>query len=111
MKYFMELDNQPFYLIKNKLKTIEMRLNYKDRDKIKNGDIIEFENNVTKERIKCVVVNNYKYKDFFELYKNHSKESIGYLESEPANPCDMYKYYREEDILKYGVLAIEIKLI
>jgi ASC-1-like (ASCH) protein len=107
----MELDNEPFELIKNNKKTIEMRLNYKDRDRIKKDDIIEFKNNKTFEIIRCIVLNNYKYKDFYELYKNHNKESIGYNKIDKASPSDMYKYYKKEDIVKYGVLAIEIKLI
>jgi len=111
MIYYMELDNEPFELIKYKKKTVEMRLNYKNRENIKKGDIIEFKNNKTFEIIKCIVLNNYKYKDFFELYNNHTKESIGYNILDEANPSDMYRYYKKEDILKYGVLAIEIKLI
>ena len=35
----------------------------------------------------------------------------GYLPSEDADPNDMLKYYKQEDIEKYGVLAIEIQLI
>ena len=35
---------------------------------------------------------------------------LGYLKNEIADPKDMYKYYSKEQILKYGVLAIKIKV-
>lgn len=111
MLYKMNLDDEPYKMIKDGLKTIEMRLNYKGRGEIKTGDEILFTNNKTNEIMKCLVLNNYKYKDFNELYKNHEKTTIGYLENETANPVDMLMYYKEEDILKYGVLAIEVKVI
>ena len=59
----------------------------------------------------CLVVKNYNYKTFNELYQNHSKVSIGYKEDEDAKPEDMLTYYSIEDINKYGVLGIEIKVI
>ena len=42
MKHYMKLKNDPFIKIKNKTKTIEMRLNDEKRKKINVGDIIEF---------------------------------------------------------------------
>lgn len=47
--YEMRLHNAPFELIKNGTKTIEIRLNDEKRSLIKEGDIIEFENRITKE--------------------------------------------------------------
>ena len=79
--------------------------------KIKIGDFIEFTNNTTNEKILCDVVNLYKYKDFEELYKHHSKIAIGYLKDDNNDPKDMLSYYSKEDINKYGVLGIEIKLL
>ena len=63
------------------------------------------------EKLSVKVINLYHYNDFKILYQNHDKVSIGYLENEDANPSDMEKYYNEEDIKKYGVLAIEIEVI
>ena len=56
----------------------------------------------------CKVTNIYKYSDFFELYENHDKVSIGYREHESANPDDMLMYYAKEQIEKYGVMGIEL---
>lgn len=111
MIYKMKLQNDPFVKIKNKTKTIEMRLNDEKRKNIKLNDVIEFTNVLTNEKLSVKVLNLYHYHDFKKLYQNHDKVSIGYLENEDANPSDMEKYYNEEDIKKYGVLAIEIEVI
>lgn len=109
--HYMKLWDSPFNAIKYGLKNIEMRLNDEKRSLININDIIVFTNNNTFETIKVKVVNLYKYDSFKELYENHNKISIGYQENEIANYEDMYDYYKEEDIKKYGALGIEIKLI
>lgn len=88
-----------------------MRLNDDKRRKIQTGDIIEFTNTSPLEKMSCLVVKIYNYKTFNELYENHTKVSIGYKEGEIAKPEDMLTYYSEEDINKYGVLGIEIKVL
>ena len=107
MKHYMKLQDDPFKKIKNKTKTIEMRLNDEKRKKIKQDDLIEFTNIKSKEKL---LVNLYHYKNFEELYKNHNKISIGYLKEDVPNPSDMSIYYNQSDIKKYGTLAIEIRL-
>lgn len=111
MKHLMRLNNNPFELIKNKTKTIELRLNDEKRRLIKEGDTIEFENRVTEERIEVKVLKLHKYDSFKELYKHFNKISLGYNQDEVANPSDMEKYYSMEEQEKYGVLGIEISLI
>ena len=49
MRHEMKLNNSPFVSIKNKTKTIELRLNDDKRQKINVGDEIEFINNMTSE--------------------------------------------------------------
>ena len=107
----MNLWNNPFIKIKEKTKTIEMRLNDEKRSLINIGDIIEFTNIKTNEVLECEVINLYKYKNFVELYKNHNMISIGYSEDETSDPNDMLLYYSNEKIDKYGVIGIEIKVI
>lgn len=111
MIHKMRLQNDPFNKIKNKTKTIEMRLNDEKRKELKINDVIEFTDILTNEKIYVKVTNLYYYKDFKELYKNHDNISIGYLENEDANPNDMEKYYSKDEINKYGVVGIEIKVI
>ena len=111
MIHKMNLAPSPFKYISLGKKTVEMRLYDEKRSKINIGDEIEFENIDTHQKIKCEVINLTRYKDFFELYSNFDKTTIGYDKNETANAEDMYAYYSPEQIKKYGVLAIEIKLI
>ena len=52
----MKLQNDPFTKIKNKTKTIEMRLNDEKRRKIKIHDLIEFTNIKTGEKLFTKVI-------------------------------------------------------
>ena len=58
--------------IKNKTKTIEMRLNDEKRSLIKIGDSIVFTNNVSGETLEVEVIDIKKYRDFKELYKDYN---------------------------------------
>ncbi|CDA60488.1 aSCH domain protein [Clostridium sp. CAG:524] len=107
----MRLHNEPFVLIKNGTKTIELRLNDEKRRQIKVGDIITFTNRSNNEQISTVVINLHKYDSFEELYKHFDKVSLGYKEDEIADPKDMELYYSKEEQDKYGVVGIEIKLL
>lgn len=111
MKHEMRLNNGPFELIKNGTKTVELRLNDEKRSLLNVGDIIEFENRKTKEKIKTEIINLHKYNSFEELYKHFDKISMGYREDEIASPKDMEMYYPKEEQEKYGVVGIEINLI
>ena len=106
----MRLHNSPFKLIKSGTKTIEMRLNDEKRQLIKVGDSIKFINRVTEEEMVTLVMGLHYYDSFDELYKHFDKVSIGYAEDEEANPDDMSQYYNKDDILKYGVVGIEIEV-
>ena len=107
----MNLWDDSFQAIKEGWKTVEMRLNDKKRSIISVGDIIEFTNTTTQEKMSCQVVNIYKYANFAELYEHHDKISIGYKEDETANPDDMYAYYTKEQVEKYGVVGIQVSVI
>ncbi|MBR3898143.1 MAG: ASCH domain-containing protein [Bacilli bacterium] len=111
MKHEIHLHDEPFKLIKNGFKTIEMRLYDEKRKKIKVGDYIEFTNRVTSEKLVVEVMNLYLFDSFKDLYDNFDKKFIGYKEEEEARPSDMEKYYDRKDIEKYGVVGIEIKVI
>ena len=107
----MKLWNDSFLAIKNKTKTIEMRLNDEKRSKIKIGDIIEFTNTMTYESLMVKVIKIYKYDSFEQLYKHHDKISIGYKEDEVADSNDMLMYYKKDEIQKYGVLGIKVLIL
>lgn len=107
----MKLNDVPFNLIKNKSKNIEMRLYDEKRRKIKKEHVIVFTNTNTNEQIKTIVTNLYIYDTFEELYKNHNKINLGYLENEVASHRDMELYYSKEKQEEYGVVGIELELI
>ena len=110
MQHEMRLQNAPFQMIKSGEKTIELRLFDEKRASIRKGDSLVFKNVMTSESIICEVVELHRYASFEELYAHHSKTEIGYREKEEASPQDMLSYYTIEDIQKYGVLGIEIKI-
>jgi len=111
MTHCMNLWDDSFQAIREGQKTVEMRLNDEKRSLINIGDIIEFTNTKTQEKMSCKVNDIFRYSDFAELYKNHSKRSIGYRDNEKADPDDMLLYYTREDIEKYGVVGLEITCI
>ncbi len=106
----MKLHHRPFLAIKSGRKTIEMRLNDDKRKLLNVGDMVEFTDTKTGEKLVCEVVHLHRYASFEELYKNHNKISIGYEENEIADPKDMLAYYPQEEITKYGVVGIEVKI-
>ena len=78
-----------------------MRLNDEKWSNIKIGNIIEFINTMTLEKLKVKVDSIYKYTNFEELYKHHDKISIGYKKEEIIDPNDMLMYYKK-NIKKMG---------
>lgn len=109
--HHMNLNQEPFDAIERKAKTIEMRLFDEKRQLLKVGDLIVFTNNETKKEIIVEIINLRKFNSFDELYGKYRKKELGYKEDESANPKDMKQYYSDDMIIKYGVLAIEIKLL
>lgn len=107
----MRLNEEPFRKIKSGSKTIEIRLNDEKRSKLQIGDIIEFENRMSKEKIQVKVINLHFFKSFEDLYKKFDKVSLGYDEDDAAKASDMRKYYSKSDEEKYGVVGIEIMLL
>ena len=111
MKHMMRLHAEPFQLIKNGSKTIEMRLYDDKRRLLQVGDILEFQSRTTGEVLETKVLALHLYSSFEELYKHFDKISLGYLKDEEADPNDMSQYYTLEEQEKYGVVGIEIQLV
>ena len=109
--YDMNLNPRPFESIKCGAKTVEMRLNDERRIGIEKGDLIRFTNVENGDILLVRVLDKKAYPSFKELYDSHSKTSIGYKENEDADPSDMLMYYSEENIAKYGAIALTIELI
>lgn len=107
----MRLHKEPFELIKNGSKTIELRLYDEKRQMINIGDTIIFENRSDGDKIQVKVIALHKYPSFEELYKHFDKISMGYKEDEEVDSKDMELYYSSEEQSKYGVVGIEMELI
>ena len=109
----MRLNPEPYEKIRNGQKTIELRLNDEKRQRIKVGDIIEFTQTETGEKLITEVVALHRYDSFAELYRYLSLQKCGYTYAEmaTAKPEDMNVYYTPEQQVKYGVLGIEVKVI
>ena len=112
MVHNLRLSEKPFNSIKNKTKTIEMRLYDEKRKKIKVGDTILF---ALRDDSSCVLETKVKslkmFENFEQLYKHFDKTSLGYKQDEKASPDDMNFYYSKEEQALYGVVAIEIEVI
>lgn len=111
MKHEMKLHNEPFNSIKSKRKDIELRLYDEKRRLLSIGDFIEFTNTETKEKIEVEIINLHIFKSFYELYSKFNKVRLGYKENEFEDPKDMEMYYSKENIEKYGVVGIEVKIV
>lgn len=109
--YFMHLHEEPFQLILQKRKTVEMRLNKGERQNIKSGDLIIFSHSLNEDKIKVKVLKVSRFNSFEELYENYDQTLLGYKENEIASYKDMNTYYNDEDIETFGVLAIEIEFM
>lgn len=108
---FMKLYDEPFNLIKDGKKTIEVRCNDEKRQKLKVGDKIIFtryENPA--DRIRAEIVELRAFNTFRELYSAYPLETFGYnYKTVDDMVKDAYDIYSKEKEEKYGVLAISIK--
>ncbi len=114
MVHKMNLWDESFQKIKDKTKTIELRLLDEKRQRISIGDILIFQNskNLT-ETISCLVKKLHIFDDFETLYAALPLDKCGYLPCEvsSASPKDMENYYSAEKLNRYQALGIEIELL
>ena len=106
----MKLNPEPFEMIQNGQKTIELRLFDEKRQKIKSGDEIVFTNTADGQKLKVIVARVHRFDNFEELYKSLPLLKCGYTEEsvKTASPSDMEEYYSAYEQKKYGVVGIEI---
>ena len=113
MKHYMNLNPEPFEMIRSGKKTIELRLNDEKRQAINIGDTIIFTNTEDSGmQISATVKALHKFRNFAELYDNLPLLKCGYTEDviDSAKPEDMNIYYSKELEEKYGALGIELNL-
>ena len=111
MTHYMNLKPQPFSMIAEGKKTIELRLWDEKRQQISVGDILVFTNTDDPSlTLRCEVKKLHLFPDFAALYRALPLLQCGYLpeELETATPEDMDIYYSKEQQQKYGVVGIEL---
>ena len=110
----LNLHPQPFAMIRDGLKTIELRLYDEKRQQIKVGDTLVFVHTEdAKQTLTATVTALHQFPDFAALYAALPLDKCGYLPEElsTASPADMNVYYSAERQALYGVLGIEIALL
>ena len=113
MIHHMNLHPQPFEMISEGKKTIELRLLDEKRKQIAVGDSLVFTNTENGKELRCVVKRLQCFANFAELYVALPLDRCGYLPEELAlaRPEDMDIYYPPEKQAQYGVVGIEIELL
>ena len=107
----MRLKQDPFQLIWDGNKTIELRLYDEKRQMLQLGDEIEFEELAAAGRKIVVEITAFhRFASFAELYGALPMEKCGYLPGQKACPEDMLAYYPAQEQEKYGVVGIAFSL-
>lgn len=109
----IHLDEDIFELVNNGTKCVEVRLYDEKRQKLKiNDEIIFLKRPLEKESIKTKIVNLVKYDSFSELVSNYNIKNLykeGITKEEFLNLLN--RFYTKDDEIKYGVVAIEFKVL
>lgn len=113
MEMIVHLDEDIFEVVKNGTKCIEGRVNDEKRRNLKIGDKLVFLKRPDDiEKIEALVENLNYYTDFKELIKDYNIEDVylkGYTKDDYINL--LKRFYNDEEIKKYGVVAIKFKKI
>lgn len=109
----MTLQEAPFEAFASGRKTVELRLCDPKRQLLRVGDMIEFKIEWTRT-CHLAEVQSIRYFPSFEalyaeLLPTLGAEALGYREGEIPHPSDMLRYYSQDNINYYGVLAIECR--
>jgi len=107
----MKLNKNPFDKIKNKTKTIELRLFDEKRQLIELDDIIEFSNiDNLSDKIKVEVIGLFRYSSFRDLLSDFDMSYFGYPLDYPIESFleGMRNIYSESEEQKYVFLVLRL---
>jgi ASC-1-like (ASCH) protein len=112
MIHQMRLFPEPFGLVKNRLKSIEVRLYDEKRKKINVGDEIIFSKlPECTEKISIRVNELFRFRSFRELYEYFPFEMFGREDKSMEWMLEnTYSIYTEMEETKLGILAIRMEL-
>lgn len=108
----IHLDSDIFDIVKNNSKNVEVRVNDLKRRKLKVGDTLIFLKRPNgDEKIKGTITNLVYFNDFSEVVNNYPMKRI-YLDNYDKNDFVklLGRFYSDEEVKEYGVVAIEFKL-
>lgn len=111
MKHEMKLREEPFSMMAEGKKTVELRLYDEKRRAIEVGDEICFRHASDEARtLTRYVVRLHLYPSFAALYAALPLSALGYTAETAASASakDMRCYYTEEDEKRWGVVGIEL---
>ncbi|MBO4878381.1 MAG: DUF1810 family protein [Ruminococcus sp.] len=110
MLHNMKLKDEPFAMIEDGRKTIELRLNDEKRRKVQPGDFICFTHITQPERmIQVRVTALHPFPGFRELFEALPAEKCGFAPGETVPDGYMDSFYPVEEQKRYGVLGIEFR--
>ena len=109
-RYEMRLFPRYFEELKRGNKRIEIRCNDNKRKMIKEGDIIEFSNASSGEKIITLVKSTERCNSFDELVYRHLPREFGFQDMTHMDVIkELRKIYSEEEEQSLGVVGIEIE--
>lgn len=107
----LHLQNKYFQLIQKEKKLIEGRLGKEKYLSLKEGDLIEFLDSVSQKNLICKVEKVIHYPTFEKMLQEEELSKILPGEDSLENGVLTYReFYSLEEEMKYGVVAIFIKL-
>jgi len=111
MKTYIKTVSEPWFsYIKEGLKKVEGRLNKGNFAEMEIGDLIIFKNNGNQCKIKITKINHFtSFKEY--LMKKKLSRCLPGINSIDEGVSVYHKFYSIADVKKYGILAINIKLI
>ena len=112
MEMIVHLHPEVFNIVLNKDKDVEIRVNDEKRRKLNIGDTLVFlKRDNEQEQLKATITNLVYFNNFLEVTDYYDMKRI-YLEDTTKEEYInlMKQFYNDEEVNKYGVVAIEFKL-
>lgn len=110
MNHNMHLHKEPFEMIESGIKTIEYRVNDEKRQAMNIGDTITFYKRPLEiETIKVTITNLIYYKDLLSMFTATFDKDFKDKYESPQAVVDDTPYFSNEEISKYGCVAIYFK--
>lgn len=109
----IHLDEDIFEVVKYGTKNVEVRVNDEKRRKLKIGDNITFLKRPDDiEKMDAVIEDLVYYKDFNDLVLDYTMDELYLKDYSKEDFINLLKrFYSDDEINKYGVVAIKFKII